>query len=64
MIVGLVFVAQIINAFRNKGITTTLLAVLVAVLIALIMIIIIESQTRFIEYAAQLLSNAISIKIP
>jgi hypothetical protein len=64
MIAGLVFVGQIINVLRNKGISSVLLAVLIAVLIALIMIIIIESQTRFIEYAAQLLSNAISIKLP
>ena len=64
MIAGLVFVAQIINVLRNKGISSTLLAVIVAVIIALIMIIIIESQTRFIEYAAQLLSDTISIKLP
>lgn len=58
------FVVLMINVFRNKGISSTLLAVIIAVLIALIMIVIIESQTGFIEYAAQRLSNSLSIELP
>lgn len=57
---------KILN-FNSKGLATSVLLVIVlAVLIALTIIIIIDSQTGFIKYAAALLTKTITdaLKLP
>ncbi len=58
-----VFVGQKINAF--KGIAAgTLLIIVVAIIIIAIIITILATQTNFVENAANILSNLLTIKLP